>query len=298
MFLKTCFIALFSSIAVFSFAHGIDGCTAQMQIGFNQTQGLSNYFSFTSMLVKDSWISNNFWGLDEKNLNKTWLNQVNFKKFVSPKFAVTLSTAYLFNTEKISENKSHQQGFADSKILFEYFILNQTTEFQSTFLSLSSGLELPTGKKTPQNQIQTFAFSSNSLDMPFRLNFQHSKNQNGFKSQLFYQVNHQAKSGLTFGNSYTFSAAYFKGIQSKNILFVPQLGLNYTGYANSKQFYKNNVFEYQNAFRAFMLNVGGSIEKKTWVFTSDFNLALAFPKKISLSQRQVSWFTISIAKLL
>ncbi|MBI1184967.1 hypothetical protein GC194_11890 [bacterium] len=295
MFKKLAILLLVLMQAQWLVAHGVDGCMGNMQLGLNQLQGNTNFFSINTLLVRDQWSSIDFWGSPSITHNNTFITQINAKFFLKEKLAIRFNTAYLRNHEMGFDTDYSVRGMADSKLMLEYFVFNRKNEHNSSFLSFATGVELPTGT---QNQLllQNFSPGSGSYDIPLAVNYLYSKNFSGIKLQAFYQINNHSKAIVQYGDNYAASMSFFKMLGKKNWHLVPQAGFSFIGYKNSVSIYKNKVIENNNAFASLMASAGLTLEKKNWTAGINTNIGLKQHQLFLIDKRRLYWVNLSITR--
>lgn len=236
-------------------AHGIDGCgNTQLNAGLGQV-GKVNFIGLNYGLVFNKFSNQNIWG--QRITDRYVTHNFNFdgRYFLSKIFALRINTTYnhsLINSEGII---LAQSGFGDSRITFEFPLINKCEGEQKKYFSVGAGLEMPTGKSSENIHLKAFSMGSGSWDFPISAQGIFGNNQKAFAFSAEYQINSFNQNHYKFGNQYSFSMSGIKTLDIKTFKMNVSLGSQFMHFGND--IYKDGVHynAYSNKFSALMVNV-------------------------------------------
>lgn len=151
-----------------------------------------------------------------------------FKK--APKIRLNAHIPFGFNKRSQNEVIQHLHGFADTKFVVNYAILNNRLidEEKLIFLEVGGGINISTGKYDPsiqeKNLPDNFNIGSGSYGYILQLNSLLSVGNSGFLLNANYQLNGDTSEDYHFGNQLVGEFSVFREWEFKEHSIIPNIG--------------------------------------------------------------------------
>lgn len=169
---------------------------------------------------------------------------------IGQSFRVMLNVPYSFNTKTNQGITERKNGLSDISVYGFYKLFsktrsvsgkNETSKLFIHTLWAGTGVQLPTGaydnseKGTNGNNANLFQLGTGSTDVFFQLMYDMRLQDIGLNVHTQYKINTSNRYDYRYGNKWNLSTQlYYKLRANKQLLFSPNIGLQYESSANDR----------------------------------------------------------------